>query len=235
MFTFAIPQSLPQLDKKVSDSLKFLSLDGLYKAIFGQSRNNTYPQLTDHYFTGEYPVDLVDQQKNDKVAIRSGHGVGKTAFQSWLILWWMLTHYPCKIAITGNTQHQLQDVLWTELDKWYRQLPDGFKSQLDIKSDKIALHGAKDSYAVCRVSRRESPESLQGFHSENMLFICEEASGIPDIIFIKAGTKNPNRNTIYSIEETRQIFETNFFGTLNCLSALLPYLKKKKQLQLIIM
>ncbi len=85
----------------------------------------------------------------------------------------MLTHYPCKIAITGNTQHQLQDVLWTELDKWYRQLPDGFKSQLDIKSDKIALHGAKDSYAVCRVSRRESPESLQGFHSENMLLFVK--------------------------------------------------------------
>ena len=51
-----------------ADSLKFLSLEGLYKAIFGQNRNNTYPQLTDHYFTGEYPVDLVDQQKNDKVA-----------------------------------------------------------------------------------------------------------------------------------------------------------------------
>ncbi len=31
--------------------------------------------------------------------------------------------------------------------------------------------------------QKESPESLQGFHSENMLFICEEASGIPDIIF----------------------------------------------------
>ena len=51
-----------------ADSLKFLSLEGLYKAIFSQNRNNTYPQLTDHYFTGEYPVDLVDQQKNDKVA-----------------------------------------------------------------------------------------------------------------------------------------------------------------------
>ena len=39
-----------------------------YKAIFSKNRNNTYPQLTDHYFTGEYPVDLVDEQKNDKVA-----------------------------------------------------------------------------------------------------------------------------------------------------------------------
>ena len=28
---------------------------------------------------------------NDRVAIRSGHGIGKTAFLSWLILWWVLT------------------------------------------------------------------------------------------------------------------------------------------------
>ena len=50
-----------------ADSLKFLSLEGLYKAVCGQSRNKVYPQLTDHYFTGEYPVELVDQIKDDKV------------------------------------------------------------------------------------------------------------------------------------------------------------------------
>ena len=27
-------------------------------------RNNIYPQFTDHYFTGEYPVELVDQNNN---------------------------------------------------------------------------------------------------------------------------------------------------------------------------
>ena len=65
----AANKNLREMCKHIqADSLKFLSLEGLYKAIFRQSRNNTYPQLTDHYFTGEYPVDLVDQQKNDKIA-----------------------------------------------------------------------------------------------------------------------------------------------------------------------
>lgn len=120
---------------------------------------------------------------HDKVSIASGHGVGKTAFQSWLVLWWLITHYPCKVAVTANTAHQLSDVLWTEIDKWARQLPDGFKNLLEFKSDKISLKGASDSFAVARTSRRENPEALQGFHSENMLFLCEEASGIPDIVF----------------------------------------------------
>ncbi|MDA9665434.1 amidophosphoribosyltransferase [Candidatus Pelagibacter sp.] len=48
-------------------SLKFLSLDGLYKAIGFDSRNDTYPQLTDHYFTGDYPVKPIDELGDNKV------------------------------------------------------------------------------------------------------------------------------------------------------------------------
>ena len=48
-------------------SLKFLSIDGLYKAIGFDSRNKTYPQLTDHYFTGEYPVKPIDELGDNKI------------------------------------------------------------------------------------------------------------------------------------------------------------------------
>ena len=37
-------------------SLKFLSLEGLYKSLGKDKRNNIYPQFSDHYFTGEYPI-----------------------------------------------------------------------------------------------------------------------------------------------------------------------------------
>jgi len=45
-------------------SLKFLSLEGLYKALGKGHRNNTYPQFSDHYFTGEYPVKPSDNLMN---------------------------------------------------------------------------------------------------------------------------------------------------------------------------
>ena len=48
-------------------SLKFLSLEGLYKAIGFEKRNETYPQLTDHYFTGDYPVKPIDELGDNKV------------------------------------------------------------------------------------------------------------------------------------------------------------------------
>ncbi|MDC0454575.1 amidophosphoribosyltransferase [Candidatus Pelagibacter sp.] len=48
-------------------SLKFLSLNGLYKAIGFENRNETYPQLTDHYFTGDYPVKPIDELGDNKI------------------------------------------------------------------------------------------------------------------------------------------------------------------------
>ena len=48
-------------------SLKFLSLDGLYRALVGEKRNNNYPQFSDHYFTGEYPIKPQDNMKGLKV------------------------------------------------------------------------------------------------------------------------------------------------------------------------
>jgi len=48
-------------------SLKFLSIDGMYRAMGFDKRNDTYPQLTDHYFTGEYPVKPIDNLGDDKI------------------------------------------------------------------------------------------------------------------------------------------------------------------------
>tara|TARA_B100000609_G_scaffold156127_1_gene127405 strand:- start:546 stop:2027 length:1482 start_codon:yes stop_codon:yes gene_type:complete len=48
-------------------SLNFLSLDGLYKAMGFDKRNDNYPQLTDHYFTGDYPVKPIDELGDNKV------------------------------------------------------------------------------------------------------------------------------------------------------------------------
>jgi len=48
-------------------SLKFLSLDGLYKALLNEKRNPNYPQFSDHYFTGDYPIEPLDRIKGIKI------------------------------------------------------------------------------------------------------------------------------------------------------------------------
>ncbi len=48
-------------------SLKFLSVNGMYRAIGFDGRNQSYPQLTDHYFTGDYPVKPIDELGDSKI------------------------------------------------------------------------------------------------------------------------------------------------------------------------
>ena len=48
-------------------SLKFLSLNGLYTALINEKGNSNYPQFSDHYFTGEYPIKPHDNLKGIKI------------------------------------------------------------------------------------------------------------------------------------------------------------------------
>ncbi len=48
-------------------SLKFLSLEGLYKALIGEKRNSSYPQFSDHYFTGDYPIKPYDNLNGNQL------------------------------------------------------------------------------------------------------------------------------------------------------------------------
>jgi amidophosphoribosyltransferase len=49
------------------DSLAFLSIDGLYRAVNEPSRNNEQPQFCDACFTGDYPTQLTDHEGVDNV------------------------------------------------------------------------------------------------------------------------------------------------------------------------
>ena len=48
-------------------TLKFLSLEGLYQALISEKRNNSYPQFSDHYFTGDYPIKPSDMLGEGKI------------------------------------------------------------------------------------------------------------------------------------------------------------------------
>ena len=43
-----------------ADSLAFLSVNGIYRAMGCEARNPLRPQFTDHCFTGDYPTTLTD-------------------------------------------------------------------------------------------------------------------------------------------------------------------------------
>ena len=122
-----------------------------------------------------------------RVSIRSGHGTGKSTFMAWCVLWFLACYFPAKVPATAPTSHQLEDVLWSEIAKWHRKMAETFPAlaaQFEWSSGAFRMVSAKnESFAVARTSRPERPEALQGFHSDNILFLIDEASGVAENVF----------------------------------------------------
>ena len=61
--------SAQDLGEEYGYDVRIPSLGGLTVNEFAsQNRNKLYPQFTDHYFTGEYPIERVDQNNNKIVS-----------------------------------------------------------------------------------------------------------------------------------------------------------------------
>ena len=52
-----------------------------------------------------------------------------------------------------------------------------------MTTDALYDPGAKDWGAFARTARQDAPESLQGFHGDHLLFVIDEASGVPEEVF----------------------------------------------------
>lgn len=149
-------------------------------------------------------------QHGAHVSVTSGHGTGKSTCLAWLILWHVSCFHNSKVGVTAPTAPQLQSVLWAEVFKWHKQMHPYFRSQVTVTADTVCVTGAeRTQFAVARTARKESPEALQGLHADHMLFVVDEASGVPDAIYeaaegslSTAGARvvlasNPTRNSGY--------------------------------------
>jgi hypothetical protein len=118
------------------------------------------------------------------ISVRSGHGVGKTALLSWLILWFMCTRYGARIPCTASTHSQLRDILWPEIAKWMGNLPLQYQNMLEWQTERVIWKERKQTwFAVARTARKEAPEALQGFHGDDLMFVVDEASGVAQEVF----------------------------------------------------
>ena len=141
-----------------------------------------------------------------KVAVRSGHGTGKTTALAWIILWYLPLHRNALIPCTAPTGHQLYDLLWAEVQRWQPKMPPELADCVIVKQSRVEIRGyERTKFAVARTARKENPEALAGFHSENLLFLIDEASGVPEQIFqvAEGALSTPGSRVVMTSNPTR--------------------------------
>ena len=113
------------------------------------------------------------------------------------MLWYLLTRHPVKVVVTAPTSSQLYDALFAELKRWVKELPPAVQELLDVKQERIELKAsATEAFISARTSRAEQPEALQGVHSDNVMLVADEASGVPEQVFEAAAGSMSGHNAV---------------------------------------
>lgn len=146
-----------------------------------------------YHYESDSPIIVTDQQREvllsiqepgAHVAVKAGHGVSKTCTEVWVAIWGILCFFDIKIPVTAPSAPQLKDVFMAELHKWVGKLHPWLRSQVVCATMGAHIKGRqKLQFISARTSRREDPSALQGFHAPQLIFICDEAFGIPDAVF----------------------------------------------------
>lgn len=168
----------------------------------------------------EWQIDLLKDIRDGlktideviRVAVASGHGIGKSALVAWLILFAISTFENTKGVVTSNTDTQLKSKTWAELAKWYHMF---IAKELFVYTATALFSANKKYEKTWRIDAipwsEHNPEAFAGLHNQGrrILVVFDEASAIADPIWdvvegamTDAGTEimwvcfgNPTRNS----------------------------------------
>ena len=119
---------------------------------------------------------------HDRVAVRSGHKVGKSHSAAILALWWAITMPDARVPLTSSSFQQVVKILWREISSMYRaadlRVPLGGQLYRDPSSGLVFPNGNE----IFGFST-DQPERAAGISGENLLYIIDEASGVDGRVF----------------------------------------------------
>lgn len=139
-------------------------------------------------------------------ATASGHGIGKSAFVSMIIVYFMVCWPGVAGRATANTAQQLKSTTWREVAKWWELCI--FKHWFEKTATQFYSKDNPETWRIDAVAwSAENTIAFQGVHGDPVVIIFDEASGIDDQVWeVVEGALNeknafwlvfgnPNRNS----------------------------------------
>ena len=126
----------------------------------------------------EKQVEICEAVRDHKrVAVASGHKVSKSHTDAGIALWFYCSFPDARVVMSSVTSRQVDQILWREL----RMMRARSKREIDGDMHELARSGFKapDFREIVGFTAREA-EAVAGISGSNLLYILDEASGIPE-------------------------------------------------------
>ena len=114
---------------------------------------------------------------HQRIAVKSGNGLGKGFCAAVAVLWFLQLHDPGIVLSTAPTFRQVRHILWRQIRRLHRRAADTlggkmFEARWELSDERYAMDLSADT-----------ADQFQGFHSDNMLIVVDEAEGVSDEIY----------------------------------------------------
>lgn len=182
----------PELEKELIHDMAQYSTDPLgwvyYSFPWGEGA------LAGHEGPDKWQIDILKALRDGlltlneaiQIAVASGHGIGKSALVSWLILWSLSTFTDTKGVVTANTSTQLKTKTWAELAKWFPLFIARHWFDLEATSIHAKDPAHEKTWRIDAVPwSKNNTEAFAGLHNQGkrIVIIFDEASAIDDVIW----------------------------------------------------
>lgn len=135
---------------------------------------------------GEHLRNRETRHKPLRLAVASGHGIGKSANIGMIANWAMSTMPGTRVVVTANTENQLRTKTWPEISKWTQLAINAHWWQVPAMSLYANDPGAEKSWRGDAIPWSENnTEAFAGLHNEGkrILVIFDEGSKIADKVW----------------------------------------------------
>lgn len=170
-----------------------ISRPGLFNASYAEQlmQDQINPEDPVEWIKKRFGVELWSKQReilhalqdNKKVAVQSGHGVGKSLTASVIAAWWVATHPSDEtmVVTTAPSARQVHVILWEEIRKLHRK---GNLAGEVQRSDNWLIGDTVVGFG--RKPQDYDRHAFQGLHRKYVLVIIDEACGIEEWLWIAA-------------------------------------------------
>ena len=131
-----------------------------------------------------YQFDILeDLARHPRVAVRSGHGVGKTAIDAWATLWWLLSRPLSRVLVLApEFSRQIRGILFSEMRNWVRRAATPLP--VTVHASRLMVGAYGEEWSATGMSTSGNPDRLEGVHAEGgVLVIADEMKGVPQDAF----------------------------------------------------
>lgn len=139
-------------------------------------------------------------EPGSRTSVSSGHGTGKTSGFAIIAFWHLLCYLLSNTILTAPKIGTVHDGVWKEFADLSGKIQNGAQAWIwdyfTIESERVYVKGFKlNWFVIAKTAPRGSPENLAGSHRDWLLWLGDEASGIPDANFgVITGSLTDERN-----------------------------------------